>query len=98
MQETHAELWLFGNLIKAIIEMINPGGIINYSPQKLKLKLMGIPVLGTRDITFVVMSLNDERVIFAIPSAPGDVIQDLQRFVEKSGPLNKIMYGIYNIF
>ncbi len=76
-----------------------PVGIIDDSPQKQKLKLMGIPVLGTKDdITNVVKSHGVEVIIIAIPSARGDVIRDIATICEKSDVLIKIMPGIYNFF
>ncbi|TGE34856.1 polysaccharide biosynthesis protein [Desulfosporosinus fructosivorans] len=76
-----------------------PIGIIDDAPEKQKLKLMGIPVLGTRkDITRVVKSHNVEEIIIAMPSAPGDVIRDMTELCEKSGAVIKIMPGIYNYF
>jgi len=49
-----------------------PVGIIDDDPQKQKLRLMGIPVLGTRkDITRVIRSHKAEEIIIAMPSAQG---------------------------
>ncbi len=76
-----------------------PIGIIDDAPQKQKLRLMGIPVLGTRkDITRVVKAQKVEEVIIAMPSAPGEVIRDITEICEKSGVLIKILPGIYNVF
>lgn len=76
-----------------------PVGIIDDALQKQKLKLMGIPVLGTRkDITRVVKSHKVEEVIIAMPSAPGEVIRDITETCEKSGVVIKIIPGIYNFF
>lgn len=76
-----------------------PVGIIDDASQKQKLKLMGIPVLGTRkDITRVVKSHKVEEVIIAMPSAPGYVIRDITEICEKSGVVIKIMPGVYNYF
>ena len=76
-----------------------PIGLIDDAPQKQKLKLMGIPVLGTRkDITRVVKSHNIEEIIIAMPSAPGDVIREMTELCKKSGAVIKIMPGIYNYF
>lgn len=76
-----------------------PIGIIDDAPQKQKLKLMGIPVLGTRkDITRIVKSHNVEEVIIAMPSAPGDVIRDMTEICKQSGVVIKIIPGIYNFF
>lgn len=74
-----------------------PVGIIDDAPQKQKLRLMGIPVLGTRaDILRVVKAHKIEEVIIAMPSAPGDVIRDITGICEKSGVVIKIIPGIYN--
>jgi len=76
-----------------------PVGIIDDDPQKQKLRLMGIPVLGTRkDITRVIRSHKAEEIIIAMPSAPGDVIRDMTEICEKSGLVIKIIPGIYNYF
>ena len=76
-----------------------PVGIIDDSPQKQKLQLMGIPVLGTRkDITHIVKSRQVEEVIIAMPSAPGDVIRDITGICEKCDVVIKIVPGIYNFF
>jgi len=76
-----------------------PVGIIDDASQKQKLKLMGIPVLGTsKDITRVVKSHKVEEVIIAMPSAPGEVIRDITETCEKSGVVIKIIPGIYNFF
>ncbi|EHQ89366.1 nucleoside-diphosphate sugar epimerase/dehydratase [Desulfosporosinus youngiae] len=76
-----------------------PIGIIDDSLQKQKLKLMGIPILGTRkDIPHVVKSHKVEEVIIAMPSAPGAVIRDIAKICEKSGAVIKIVPGIYNFF
>ncbi|HBW35491.1 nucleoside-diphosphate sugar epimerase/dehydratase [Desulfosporosinus sp. BICA1-9] len=74
-----------------------PVGIIDDAAQKQKLKLMGIPVLGTRkDIPGVIRSHKAEEVIIAMPSAPGNVIRDITELCEKSGVIIKIIPGIYN--
>ena len=76
-----------------------PIGMIDDSLEKQKLKLMGIPVLGTRkDIPHIVKSRNVEEVIIAMPSSPGDVIRDIITICEKSGVVIKIMPAIYNFF
>ena len=77
----------------------HPVGIIDDASQKQKLKLMGVPVLGTReDIPRVIKAQKIEEVIIAMPSAPGDVIRDMTEICEKSGVVIKIMPGIYNYF
>lgn len=76
-----------------------PIGIIDDAWQKQKLKLMGIPILGTRqDIPRIARSRRVEEVIIAMPSAPGEVIRDVTEICEKSGLVIKIIPGIYNYF
>jgi FlaA1/EpsC-like NDP-sugar epimerase len=74
-----------------------PIGIIDDDPDKQKLKLMGIPVLGTRkDITRVVKAYKVEEVIIAMPSVSVDVIRDITEICEKCGVVIKSIPGIYN--
>lgn len=76
-----------------------PIGIIDDAAQKQKHKLMGIPILGTRqDIPRIARSRRVEEVIIAMPSAPGEVIRDMTEICEKSGLVIKIIPGIYNYF
>ena len=76
-----------------------PIGLVDDSPHKQKLKLMGFPVLGTRwDIPYLIKSRNVEEVIIAMPSAPREVIRNITEICEKSGVIIKIMPGIYNYF
>ena len=61
-----------------------PVGIIDDALQKQRLRMMGIPVLGTsKDIARVVNSLKVEEVIIAMPSAPGDVIRQFTDICEQ---------------
>ncbi|SPF49825.1 Capsular polysaccharide biosynthesis protein CapD [Candidatus Desulfosporosinus infrequens] len=76
-----------------------PIGIVDDAPHKQKLKLMGIPILGTRqDISHLVKFRDVEEVIIAMPSAPGGVIREITEICEKSGLVIKIMPGVYNFF
>ena len=73
-----------------------PIGIIDDDPDKQKLKLMGIPVLGTRqDIKRIVKAYKVEEVIIAMPSVSRDAIRDITEICEKCGVVIKSISGIY---
>ena len=75
-----------------------PIGFIDDDRSKLKLQLLGIPVLGTRkDITRVVKGHNIDEVIIAMPSASGESVREIVQICEKSGVDLKIMPGVYDI-
>lgn len=75
-----------------------PIGFIDDNRQKLKLHLLGIPVLGTRkDIARVVKGHNVDEVIIAMPSASGESVREIVQICEKSGVDLKIMPGVYDI-
>lgn len=75
-----------------------PVGFIDDDPQKQRLQLMGIPVLGThKDIQRVVKNHNIDEVIIAMPSASGDVIREIVQITEKSGVDLKILPGVYDL-
>jgi FlaA1/EpsC-like NDP-sugar epimerase len=75
-----------------------PIGFIDDNHSKQKLKLLGIPVLGTRkDIAHVVKGHNIDEVIIAMPSASGESVREIVQICEKSGVELKIMPGVYDI-
>jgi len=75
-----------------------PIGFIDDSRAKQKLKLFGIPVLGTRkDIARVVKGHSIDEVIIAMPSASGESVREIVQICEKSGVDLKIMPGVYDI-
>ncbi|MDR3587442.1 MAG: nucleoside-diphosphate sugar epimerase/dehydratase [Desulfosporosinus sp.] len=75
-----------------------PIGFIDDNRAKQKLKLFGIPVLGTRkDIDRVVKGHNIDEVIIAMPSASGESVREIVQICEKSGVDLKIMPGVYDI-
>ncbi|MDR3539684.1 MAG: nucleoside-diphosphate sugar epimerase/dehydratase [Desulfosporosinus sp.] len=75
-----------------------PIGFIDDNRAKQKLKLFGIPVLGTRkDIARVVKGHNIDEVIIAMPSASGEAVREIVQICEKSGVDLKIMPGVYDI-
>jgi len=75
-----------------------PIGFIDDNRSKVKLQLLGIPVLGTRkDIARVVKGHNVDEVIIAMPSASGESVREIVQICEKSGVDLKIMPGVYDI-
>ena len=75
-----------------------PIGFIDDDRSKLKLQLLGIPVLGTRkDIVRIVKGHNIDEVIIAMPSASGDSVREIVQICEQSGVDLKIMPGVYDI-
>ena len=75
-----------------------PVGFIDDDRSKVRLRLLGIPVLGTRkDIARVVKGHNINEVIIAMPSASGESVREIVQICETSGVDLKIMPGVYDI-
>lgn len=75
-----------------------PMGFIDDNRSKVKLQILGIPILGTRkDIPRVVKGHNIDEVIIAMPSASGESVREIVEICEKSGVNLKIMPGVYDI-
>jgi len=75
-----------------------PIGFIDDDRSKVKLHLLGIPVLGTRkDIARVVKGHSIDEVIIAMPSASGESVREIVQICEKVGVELKIMPGVYDI-
>ncbi|MFZ3130137.1 MAG: polysaccharide biosynthesis protein, partial [Desulfosporosinus sp.] len=75
-----------------------PVGFIDDDRSKVKLKVLGIPVLGTRkDIARTVKGHSIDEVIIAMPSASGESVREIVQICEKSGVDLKIMPGVYDI-
>jgi FlaA1/EpsC-like NDP-sugar epimerase len=75
-----------------------PVGFIDDAPDKQKLQLLGLPVLGTRnDILRVVKGHNIDEVIIAMPSASSEAIRELVELCEKAKLEMKILPGVYDI-
>lgn len=75
-----------------------PVGFIDDDRSKQKLKLLGIPVLGTRkDIVQVVQDRNVDEVIIAMPSASGNSVRQIVEICENTGVNLRIMPGVYDI-
>ncbi|MCR4442981.1 MAG: nucleoside-diphosphate sugar epimerase/dehydratase [Peptococcaceae bacterium] len=77
-----------------------PVGFIDDDPNKQHLRIMGLPVLGTRDeLEQVVKDNNIHEVLIAMPSAPGQVIREIvEKCRETDVPVRTLprMYDIIN--
>ena len=74
-----------------------PMGFIDDDRSKIKLKILGIPVLGSRkDISRVIKGHNIDEVIIAMPSASGEAVREIVEICEKCGIDLKIMPGVYD--
>jgi len=73
-------------------------GFIDDDRSKLKLRVLGIPILGSRkDIVDIVKNYNIDEVIIAMPSASGEAVREIVEICEISGVNLKIMPGVYDI-
>lgn len=61
-------------------------GFIDDNPGKRNLRLLGVPVIGTREnLPDVVIAADAQTVILAIASAPGELVGQVQDLVEGAG-------------
>ena len=75
-----------------------PIGFIDDDRSKLKLRVLGIPILGSRkDIVDVVIDHHIDEVIIAMPSASGESVREIVKICENSEVNLKIMPGVYDI-
>jgi FlaA1/EpsC-like NDP-sugar epimerase len=65
---------------------LEPIAFIDDNPQKLNVYIQGVPVVGNRtDIPAVVQSLRIDRIVVAIPSAPGAAIREIVEICQATG-------------
>lgn len=66
--------------------------------EKKGLKIRGIPVMGTRhSLPEVISKMDINKVIIAMPTAPGSEIRDIVSICRKSGVQARTIPGIYEI-
>jgi FlaA1/EpsC-like NDP-sugar epimerase/EAL domain-containing protein (putative c-di-GMP-specific phosphodiesterase class I) len=71
---------------------------IDDDPAKLNLRVLGLPVAGNcHDISEVVQSLNIQRVIIAMPTAPGPKIREIVETCRQAGVPAKTLPAIHEI-
>ena len=75
-----------------------PVGFVDDSPEKLHLKLQGVPVLGTRyDIPRLVERHAIDEIIIALPSVTGDPLREIITICQDTQASLKILPGVYDI-
>ncbi|WP_104372194.1 polysaccharide biosynthesis protein [Desulfocucumis palustris] len=77
---------------------IRPVGFIDDDPNKQRLTVLGLPVLGNREaIPQVVKKLNVDLIIIAMPSVSTAVIREFVEICRETGAEMKILPGMYQI-
>lgn len=75
-----------------------PVAFVDDDPQKLNLRIRGLPVVGNRhQIPEVVHSLKIRKVIIAMPSVSGQVIRDIVDICQLIGVQTSTLPGIHEI-
>lgn len=73
-------------------------GFVDDAFEKQGLRIQGIPVLGTTElIPMIIQEQQIERVVLAIPSAPGQVVRQIRNVVRSTGVELKTVPGFYNL-
>jgi FlaA1/EpsC-like NDP-sugar epimerase len=77
---------------------LHPVCFLDDNPDKHKLQIHGVPVVGTlNDLARTVMTRRINEVIIAIPSAPGQVIRQVADVCREHGIPFRTMPGIYEL-
>jgi FlaA1/EpsC-like NDP-sugar epimerase len=75
-----------------------PVGFVDDDVNKHHVRIYGVPVLGGRDaLPSLLIEHQIQRVIIAMPTAPGTVIREVVMTCEKMGVGTKIVPGIYEL-
>jgi FlaA1/EpsC-like NDP-sugar epimerase len=77
---------------------MQPVAFVDDAPDKQGVQIRGVPVLGRcRDIAKVVRATNAQRVVIAMPTAPGPVIREIFTICEQAGVHAKTIPGMYEL-
>lgn len=77
---------------------LRPIGFADDDPQKQRIRMRGLNVLGTRhDIPRLVRDHDVKLIVIAIPKAPGKEIREIARICELTGVKTKILPGVYEL-
>ena len=77
---------------------LNPVAFVDDDIEKKGLKIRGIPVLGTRhSLPEIITKMNINKVIIAMPTAPGSEIRDIVSICRKAGVQARTIPGIFEI-
>jgi FlaA1/EpsC-like NDP-sugar epimerase/EAL domain-containing protein (putative c-di-GMP-specific phosphodiesterase class I) len=75
-----------------------PVAFVDDDPQKLNLKVRGIPVVGNRhQITEIVTSYSIRRVLIAMPTASGNTIGEIVQLCQAAGIKTSTLPGMHEI-
>ena len=76
-----------------------PVGLLDDHPAKRKLRIMGVPVLGTRaSLVEVAASTDAQTLLIAMPSAPSDLVTQLYERGRLAGLAVKILPPVRELF
>ncbi|MBK8984482.1 MAG: polysaccharide biosynthesis protein [Chloroflexi bacterium] len=77
---------------------LTPVGFVDDDPDKHNMQILGVPVLGGRqDLPQLIAKYQVNRVIIAMPTAPGKIIREVAAVCEKLGADTKILPGIHEM-
>ncbi|MBK9332931.1 MAG: polysaccharide biosynthesis protein [Ignavibacteria bacterium] len=77
---------------------LNPVAFVDDDTEKRGLKIRGVPVMGTRNsIPEVITKMDINKVIIAMPTAPGSDIRDIVSICRNTGVQTRTIPGIYEI-
>jgi len=77
---------------------LNPVAFVDDDIEKKGLKIRGIPVMGTRhSLPEIITKMDINKVIIAMPTAPGSEIRDIVSICRKTGVQARTIPGIYEI-
>jgi FlaA1/EpsC-like NDP-sugar epimerase len=75
-----------------------PVAFVDDAPDKQKMNIKGVPVLGQcKDIARVAEVTGAHEIVIAMPTAPGKVIRNIVRLCEEAKIQTKIMPGMYEL-
>jgi FlaA1/EpsC-like NDP-sugar epimerase len=76
-----------------------PVGLIDDDPAKRKLRIMGVPVLGTRKrLVDVAAASNADTLLIAIPSAGAELVSELSELARVAGLAVKVLPPVRELF
>ena len=77
---------------------LEPVGVVDDDPRKLRLSLHGVPVLGTTNaIPSLVRRLEVDQVLLAMPSATSEVVRDIAAQCEQSEVTLRVLPSVHEI-
>ncbi len=88
--------WLARELQRTGAELgVRPIGFVDDDPEKQRLRIMNLPVLGTRaDLGRLIEEHRIKQVAIAIPSAAGKLIREIVTACERAGVAVKTLPGL----